>query len=169
MALDPARYGLTDDKKEYNIHGIIWTGSDENGGASEEWWTLGKITKHLRDVYIGNIGYEYTHSPSKTERFWFSRLLESPHRSQIPLDEEREKKHNIHSLLTRSETLEHFVQLKFPNLKRYGLEGSESTLPALDTLFNVASQGMLTPSFFFAYLMFCRRYSTYRPCYDAPR
>jgi hypothetical protein len=38
------------------------------------------------------------------------------------------------------------LQVKFPNLKRYGLEGGESMLPALDTLFNVASQGILVRS-----------------------
>lgn len=33
------------------------------------------------------------------------------------------------------------------NLKRYGLEGGESMLPALDSLFSVASKGKVTVSF----------------------
>ena len=49
----------------------------------------------------------------------------------------------IWELLTRSEVFDQFLQLRFPNLKRYGLERGESMLLKLDTLFNVASAGML--------------------------
>ncbi|OBZ67945.1 putative 2-oxoglutarate dehydrogenase E1 component DHKTD1, mitochondrial [Grifola frondosa] len=70
---------------------------------------------------------------SKTERLWFSHLLES----DTPDVHERSlaEKSRIHALLARSETFDQFLQLKFPNLKRYGLEGGESMLPALDALF----------------------------------
>lgn len=100
------------------------------------------------------------HSPSKTERLWFSHLLES---QSLPSAEDRpitvvdqEMKKRIHGLLARSEVLDNFLQLKFPNLKRvsmdiaglcnriltplqYGLEGGESMLPALDSLFSSAA------------------------------
>lgn len=65
------------------------------------------------------------HSPSKTERLWFSHLLES---QSLPSPEDRpltvidtEKKKRIHELLARSEVLDNFLQLKFPNLKRVSL------------------------------------------------
>ena len=63
------------------------------------------------------------HSPSKTERLWFSHLLESkslPSLEDIPLlvTINEEKKRRIHGLLTRSEVFDNFLQLKFPNLKR---------------------------------------------------
>ncbi|KXN83086.1 putative 2-oxoglutarate dehydrogenase E1 component DHKTD1, mitochondrial, partial [Leucoagaricus sp. SymC.cos] len=110
-----------------------------------EMWTLEEIEKHLRGVYVGKIGYEFMHSPSKTERLWFSHLLESqklPSPMDKPLLEvDVEKKRRIHELLARSEVLDHFLQAKFPNLKRYGLEGGESMIPALDTLFSSAAQG----------------------------
>ena len=109
------------------------------------------------------------HSPSKTERLWFSHLLES---KSLPSPEDtpllvigQEKKRRIHELLARSEVFDNFLQLKFPNLKRvnifllrppticidltkiqYGLEGGESMLPALDSLFSSASQGMFNNS-----------------------
>lgn len=80
------------------------------------------------------------HSPSKTERLWFSYVLESvgvaPRNVKNPEDKRR-----LWQLMTRSEVFDQFLQLKFPNLKRYGLEGGESMLPALDTLFSVASAG----------------------------
>lgn len=84
------------------------------------------------------------HSPSKTERLWFSHLLESqslPNPEDAPLVAVDEaKKRRIHGLLARSEVFDNFLQLKFPNLKRYGLEGGESMLPALDSLFSAAAQ-----------------------------
>jgi len=151
-ALDPTRYGLFDEEQKYNINGIIWTnpiGSQPAQPASGEWWTLGEITRRLRSIYVGRIAYEYMHSPSKTERLWFSHLLESEsHSSPEPTilsDIEKEKKRRIHGLLTRSEIFDNFLQLKFPNLKRYGLEGAESMLPALDSLFSVASRGRFPP------------------------
>ncbi|KAJ2911409.1 hypothetical protein MD484_g9005, partial [Candolleomyces efflorescens] len=66
---------------------------DEAGrqGEEEELWTLQDvaIVKRLRGVYLGNIGYEFMHSPSKTERLWFSRLLES---QTLPSPDERHRR-----------------------------------------------------------------------------
>ena len=151
-ALDPGRYGLTDPARRYNVDGIIWTkpvghrdaspGNAVVDSSAGTWWSLEDITTHLRSVYVGRVAYEYMHSPSKTERLWFSHFLES--QSHVPgqarafsVDEKR----RIHALLTRSEVFDNFLQLKFPNLKRYGLEGGESMLPAMDTLFKIAAQG----------------------------
>jgi len=62
------------------------------------------------------------HSPSKTERLWFSHLLESqtlPSPEDTPLlYVDHSKKRHIHGLLARSEVFDNFLQLKFPNLKR---------------------------------------------------
>ncbi|RPD70915.1 dehydrogenase E1 and transketolase domain-containing protein 1 [Lentinus tigrinus ALCF2SS1-7] len=136
-ALNPERYGLVDPSQTYDINGIIWTrpvGED----SGPEYWPLEKITRHLRDVYVGRIAYEYMHSPSKTERLWFSHLLESEEAEARKVDDEQRKR--IHELLAKSEVFDQFLQLKFPNLKRYGLEGGESMLPALDALFSSSAQ-----------------------------
>lgn len=66
------------------------------------------------------------HSPSKTERLWFSHLLESETLPSQGRDDnhgpfsaiDKEMKRRIHGLLARSEVLDNFLQLKFPNLKR---------------------------------------------------
>ena len=59
-ALDPARYGLTDENKQYNVDGIIWAKPVEasRSGGEGEWWTLKDITRHLREVSVGRIAYE---------------------------------------------------------------------------------------------------------------
>lgn len=144
-ALSPSRYGLGQgpegEKEKYNVDGILWTKSVGQGEV-DELWTLEDIVRSLRGVYVGRIGYEFMHSTSRTERLWFSHLLESqtllnPEDSLTELTEERKRR--IHELLARSEVFDNFLQAKFPNLKRYGLEGGESMLPALDSLFSTAA------------------------------
>ncbi|EKM51353.1 uncharacterized protein PHACADRAFT_152038 [Phanerochaete carnosa HHB-10118-sp] len=139
-ALNPARYGLADPSAKYNIDGIVWTRPVGEAGTSEE-WTLARITEHLRRIYVGRIAYEYMHSPSKTERLWFSHLLES---QVAPAPLSADEKRRIHKLVAESEVFDQFMQAKFPNLKRYGLEGGESMLPAMDALFRCASEAGIT-------------------------
>lgn len=150
-ALDPTRYGLVDPSAKYDVNGIIWdkpVGTSSNAtinsitSSEEDLWTLEEIVRHLRGIYVGRIAYEYMHSPSKTERLWFSHMLESKSATSAEGQQEANKrKSRIHELLAQSEVFDQFLQAKFPNLKRYGLEGGESMIPALDTLFQVAAQG----------------------------
>jgi probable 2-oxoglutarate dehydrogenase E1 component DHKTD1 len=148
-ALNHQRYGLTDPNQTYPIDGIVWTerveGHEQAMPSVDEEWSLEKIVQHLRAVYVGNVAYEFMHSPSKTERLWFMRELESsgPGVAQGAASEDRrvQQKKRIHEILAQSETFDRFLQLKFPNLKRYGLEGGESMLPAMDALFEGASKG----------------------------
>ncbi|KAJ7147082.1 Transketolase, pyrimidine binding domain-containing protein [Mycena crocata] len=141
-ALDPRRYGLVDEARKYNVSGIVWTGPVDTleRQDADEWWTMKDITAHLRSIYVGRVAYEYMHSPSKTERLWFSHTLESNQIASAGTSLSISSKERIHGLLARSEVLDNFLQLKFPNLKRYGLEGGESMLPALDSLFSIAAQ-----------------------------
>lgn len=142
-ALNPSRYELDDAEKKFAIDGIIWNkpvGDSSICSANSEEWTMRQITDHLRSVYVGRIAYEYMHATSKTERLWFSHLLESTSADPGTEITTRSKK-RIWQLLARSETFDSFLGTKFPGLKRYGLEGGESMLPAMDTLFRVASLG----------------------------
>ena len=86
------------------------------------------------------------HSPSKTERLWFSHLLESDTLPASPSPDttntgdnqtsrpffsvDLQMKRRIHGLLARSEVFDNFLQLKFPNLKRVRAPFSELLLPA---------------------------------------
>lgn len=136
-ALEPERYGLIDPDTAYDINGILWTGHEHPPPK----WTLRKITDFLNAIYVGRIAYEYMNLPSKTERLWFAHLLET---CSAPLkhDFTSERKQRIHKLLAHSEVFDSFLQTKFPNLKRYGLEGGESMLPALDALIEEAARCM---------------------------
>ncbi|KAF8331280.1 dehydrogenase E1 and transketolase domain-containing protein 1 [Cantharellus anzutake] len=138
-ALDPTRYGLTDRDKLYDINGIVWLNSVEErtAGKVETLLSLSEIDQHLRSVYVGRIAFEYMHSPIKNERLWWSHLLESAKEPQLLSHDEKSR---IWNLMMHSEVFDRFLQAKFPNLKRYGLEGAESMLPTLDSLFQAASR-----------------------------
>lgn len=45
--------------------------------------------------------------------------------------------------MSKSEVFDHFMSKKFPQVKRYGLEGAESMMVALDKLFHVANDGKI--------------------------
>ncbi|WVQ79042.1 oxoglutarate dehydrogenase (succinyl-transferring), E1 component [Cryptococcus sp. DSM 104549] len=151
-ALDPARYGLTD-TTSYPLQGILHLPSSpsatnppdtaaaprtETGEGSDVTRNLDKIKEHLMGVYVDKIGYEYMHSPDKNERLWFSHHVETE-ASSFPSPIDKKQKERIWGLLARSEELDRFLGKKFPNLKRYGCEGAESMLPALDTLFGLSA------------------------------
>ncbi|KAK4687422.1 putative 2-oxoglutarate dehydrogenase E1 component DHKTD1, partial [Tremellales sp. Uapishka_1] len=145
-ALDPGRYGLVLDKR-YPLQGILHVPPShansiptrsETGEGSEESLTLQEIEEHLHKVYVDRIGYEYQHCPEKSERLWFSHQLETEATS-FPSPMPAERKKRIWELLAKSEEFDKFLGKKFPNLKRYGCEGAESMLPALDTLFELAA------------------------------
>jgi 2-oxoglutarate dehydrogenase complex dehydrogenase (E1) component-like enzyme len=58
-ALNPRRYGLDDDTKEYNINGIVFVGPFKTPRQDvNETWTLRRIREHLRSIYVGRIAYE---------------------------------------------------------------------------------------------------------------
>ncbi|KAL1409551.1 hypothetical protein Q8F55_003535 [Vanrija albida] len=147
-ALDPYRYGL-DDKTSYPLNGILHlpnstTPRSEAGEGENTSLPLKDIRDHLMGTYVDRIGYEFQHCPNKHERLWFSHHLET-HTASPPLaggiTDERKKR--IWGLLSRSEEFDRFMGKKFPNLKRYGCEGAESMLPALDTLFELGADSGL--------------------------
>ncbi|WWC87694.1 oxoglutarate dehydrogenase (succinyl-transferring), E1 component [Kwoniella dendrophila CBS 6074] len=152
-ALNPSRYGLKDTQK-YPLQGILHLPPSpeptvppstaapertETGEGSDVTVSLEKIKKHLMEVYVDKIGFEYMHCPEKNERLWFSHHVETD-ASSFPRPFEKERQEHIWKLLMRSEELDKFLGKKFPNLKRYGCEGAESMLPALSSLFEVSAK-----------------------------
>ena len=65
-------------------------------------------------------------------------MVESFEKKKFSNDEKR----RIFELLARSEVFDQFMTKRFPQVKRYGLEGAESMMVALDMLFRTSSHGM---------------------------
>ncbi|OOR89408.1 2-oxoglutarate dehydrogenase E1 component [Moraxella caviae] len=95
-------------------------------GKSEA--TLREIIEILERVYCGSIGYEFMHVFTAAEKRWFENYIESNH-GHIRFD--NAKKLEILDRLTAAEGLEKYLARKYTGVKRFGLEGGESFIPAV--------------------------------------
>ncbi len=131
--LDPRSYGFTDadlDKPIF-IDNVL----------GRETATLREIMQILRDTYCGSIAVEFMHIQDPDQKSWIQRRVEgAPWRTAFGPQEKR----RILQQLTEAEGFEVFCQKRYVTTKRFGLEGGEVTIPALDTLIEtVAAQGVV--------------------------
>lgn len=119
--LDPKSYGF----KENDLDREIFL----NGSLGLQSATLKEILRILRQTYCGAIGVEFMHIQDPAQKDWIQRKMENetPHFS-------KEDKVSILDSLTRAEDFEKFLSVKYPGAKRFGLEGGEGFLPALDSI-----------------------------------
>ncbi|EJU03084.1 oxoglutarate dehydrogenase [Dacryopinax primogenitus] len=98
------------------------------GGRST--MTIREIIDNLKSIYCGPIGFQYVHIPSKEECDWIRERVELP----VIWDYTTDEKRMILDRLIWSESFEQFMASKYPNEKRFGLEGCESLIPGMKTL-----------------------------------
>lgn len=92
--------------------------------------TLREIIDTCERLYCGAYGVEYIHIPSREQCDWIRERIEVPQPYNYSTDEKR----RILDRLIWSTSFEAFMSSKFPNDKRFGLEGAESTVPGMKTL-----------------------------------
>lgn len=90
--------------------------------------TLREIIEICERIYCGSIGYEYMHVFTATEKKWIENYIES-NQGHIRFD--KDKKLEIFDRLTAAEGLEKYLARKYTGVKRFGLEGGESFIPAV--------------------------------------
>lgn len=90
--------------------------------------TLREIIEICERIYCGSIGYEYMHVFTATEKKWFEDYIES-NQGHICFD--KDKKLEIFDRLTAAEGLEKYLARKYTGVKRFGIEGGESFIPAV--------------------------------------
>ncbi len=93
--------------------------------------TLREIVRILRQIYCGRIGIEYMHIQVLEERQWVQQKFE--HLDQRPSLTNAAKK-EVLRVLTAAETYERFLDRRYTGTKRFGLEGAESLMPALEAI-----------------------------------
>ncbi|TFK23427.1 oxoglutarate dehydrogenase, partial [Coprinopsis marcescibilis] len=100
--------------------------------ATEEHTTmkLRDIIKLLRRIYCGAVGIQYVHIPDKEQCDWIRERIEVPKPWNYTVDEKR----MILDRLIWSESFEKFIASKYPNEKRFGLEGCEALIPGMKAL-----------------------------------
>jgi 2-oxoglutarate dehydrogenase E1 component len=99
---------------------------------------LSDIVARLQQIYCANIGFESTHVFDKEKRNWLRERIESRALTQ-GYGFSLEKKKRILEKLNGAVGFEQFLATKFVGQKRFGLEGGESAIPALDAIINTAA------------------------------
>ena len=93
--------------------------------------TLREIIDTLERIYCTSIGYEFMHIVNLEEKQWIQQRIES---DDGYFNYDNEVKRHILERLSAAEGLEKHLDSKYPGTKRFGLEGGESLIPALDEL-----------------------------------
>ena len=96
---------------------------------------LKDIIAKLQKLYTGNIGIEYTYINNTDKCHWVQKNYEEMVRKQFSISEKK----RILEKLNEGVIFEKFLNTKFIGQKRFGLEGGETTIPALDTIINDAA------------------------------
>ncbi|MFZ4545277.1 MAG: 2-oxoglutarate dehydrogenase E1 component [Saprospiraceae bacterium] len=99
--------------------------------------TLSQIVNKLKDIYVGNIGFEYCHIEKEEHRNWLRNKIESRNTKDYGLN--LQKKRRILEKLNGAVGFEEFLDVRFKGQKRFGLEGGETMIPAIDAMINVGA------------------------------
>ena len=93
--------------------------------------SLRQIIAMLRQTYCGKIGVEYMHIQVPAERAWIQQKFETRERGAALSAADRKE---ILEILTVAETFERFLDRRYTGTKRFGIEGGESLMPALEAI-----------------------------------
>ena len=107
----------------------VFPTNDLNIGKNEA--PLREIIEIMERVYCRYIGTEYMHVTTSTEKRWMEKYLET-NLGHISFD--TEKRLSILERLTAAEGLEKYLARKYTGVKRFGLEGGESFIPAINEI-----------------------------------
>jgi 2-oxoglutarate dehydrogenase E1 component len=121
--LDPRTYGFGEgdlDRRIFldNVLGL-------------EFGTVREIVGILRRTYCQTLGVEFLHLSDGAQKGWIQERIEGP---QKEITFTREGKRAILNKLVEAEGFEKFCDLKFTGTKRFGLDGAESMIPALEQI-----------------------------------
>jgi 2-oxoglutarate dehydrogenase E1 component len=121
--LDPRTYGFTEadfDRKIFLDHVL-----------GLEYGTLREIVAICERTYCQTLGVEFMHITNAAQKAWIQERIEGPDKE---ISFTREGRRAILNKLIEAEGFEKFCDLKFTGTKRFGLDGGESLIPALEQI-----------------------------------
>jgi len=127
--LHPADHGFK--KEDYNKKIFLHSYLDK-GYAS-----INELIPFLKRIYCSTIGIEFMHISDPVEKIWLRERMEKEE-NQLKFTEQGKK--GILSKLIQAEGFEKFLALKFVATKRFGLDGAESLIPALEQIIKRGGQ-----------------------------
>jgi 2-oxoglutarate dehydrogenase E1 component len=96
-----------------------------------EFATIREMTAILQRTYCNTIGIEFMHISDPEQKAWLQERIEGPDK-EIAFT--REGKKAILNKLVEAEGFEKFIDLKYTGTKRFGLDGGEALIPALEQI-----------------------------------
>jgi 2-oxoglutarate dehydrogenase E1 component len=127
--LDPTFYGFhaEDLDRPIFIDGVLGL----------ETATPRRMTEILKRTYCGRIGYEFMHINDAEQKDWLQRRIEGPDKEIVFTPEGKKA---ILNKLIEAEGFEKFSGLRFLGTKRFGLDGGEAMIPALEQIIKRGGQ-----------------------------
>jgi 2-oxoglutarate dehydrogenase E1 component len=121
--LDPATYGFSEadyDRKIFIDHVL-----------GLEFATVREMLGILLRTYCGTLGIEFMHISDPAEKAWIQERIEGPDKG-VAFTPQGKKA--ILNKLIEAEGFEKFIDVKYTGTKRFGLDGAESLIPALEQI-----------------------------------
>ena len=130
--LHPEYYGFkkSDYKREIFLNGV----------TNKKYSNISEILTFLNKTYCGSIGYEYMHISNPEERIWLRRRIEE---DENEIKFTKNGKEAILNKLIQAEGFEKFLATKYVGTKRFGLDGAESLIPALEQIIKIGGQSQI--------------------------
>lgn len=128
--LDASRYGLSEQQQLSSLAGLA-------AFSEQQIKTVSDLRRKLDDTYCGSVSAEFSYIEDEFEREWFvekfEKLLEQ--KSDFSVEKQRE----LATELLQFQEFDRFMNAKLPSIKRYGGEGSESSLAFFKQLLESAA------------------------------
>ncbi|MFN3855228.1 MAG: 2-oxoglutarate dehydrogenase E1 component [Phreatobacter sp.] len=127
--LDPRSYGFTEadfDRKIFIDHVL-----------GLEFATLREMVGILERTYCQTLGVEFMHISDPAQKSWIQERIEGPDKE---ITFTKEGKRAILQKLVEAEGFEKFLDLRYTGTKRFGLDGGESMIPALEQIIKRGGQ-----------------------------
>ena len=130
--LHPESFGFKKEDYDKNIY--------LGGVTNRENSNIREILEFLKKTYCGTVGYEYMHISNPSERKWFRDRIE---KSKDNMNFTKNGKEAILNKLIQAEGFEKFLHTKYVGTKRFGLDGGESLIPALEQIIKISGQAQV--------------------------
>jgi 2-oxoglutarate dehydrogenase E1 component len=96
-----------------------------------EYATIREMLDILKRTYCSTLGVEFMHISNPEEKSWIQERIEGPDKG---VDFTEMGKKAILQKLIEAEGFEQFIDVKYKGTKRFGLDGGESLIPALEQI-----------------------------------
>jgi 2-oxoglutarate dehydrogenase E1 component len=102
-----------------------------------EFATVRQMLEILQRTYCSTLGVEFMHISNPEEKAWIQERIEGPDKG---IEFTANGKKAILQKLIEAEGFEQFIDVKYKGTKRFGLDGGESLIPALEQIIKRGGQ-----------------------------